>query len=159
MFTIRRYHNIDGLKIAFVGDLLYGRTANSLIRVLSLFKDVTVYCFTPKGFELKSEMFDFMEQKGIKHKVVGSFSQIPSDVNVIYQTRVQKERCSRDCDASFVMTPREMGRLCEKTILMHPLPRVDEIDTAVDNDPRAKYFEQSNNGVAVRMAILVSMLG
>lgn len=155
IYTIKQHRGkIDGLKIAFIGDLLYGRTANSLTHLLSLYKDVQVYTLSPEGF-------GFDKSVKMPYTICKSFDDIPHDIDVIYQTRVQKERMCRGERCSpekYQITKEVLEKFSKNTIIMHPLPRVDEISTDVDDDPRALYFKQAHNGIPTRMAILLSLL-
>ena len=150
-YTIREIKGrLDNLKIAVCGDLKYGRTANSLIKLLSKYEGLKVYAFAPKGLELADE---FNAIKCI------SFNDIPNDVDVIYQTRVQKERLPVGVKPdAFVITKAILDRFSSHSLLLHPLPRVDEISTDCDNDPRAVYFRQAHNGIPTRMALLLMLL-
>jgi aspartate carbamoyltransferase catalytic subunit len=142
---------LDNLKIAVVGDLKYGRTANSLIKLLSLYGGTKIYALAPKGLELDSKF-------GAKYCT--SFDDIPTDVDVIYQTRIQKERLPAGVKAcAFTITKAILDKFSPTTLLMHPLPRVDEIEIDCDTDPRAMYFIQAQNGIPTRMALLLMLMG
>jgi aspartate carbamoyltransferase catalytic subunit len=163
-YTIqKKFGELDNLSIAFIGDLKYGRTANSLIKLLSHYKSIKVYLLNAPSMELGADVYEFMKIKGISFVNCTSFADIPSDVNVLYQTRVQKERMDASVAESFkehtfTITNAVVERFSDTTIVLHPLPRVDEIAVEVDNDKRAMYFEQAHNGVPVRMAILLTLL-
>ncbi|MCL2228843.1 MAG: aspartate carbamoyltransferase catalytic subunit [Firmicutes bacterium] len=150
-FTIFKHKGrLDNLKICVLGDLKKGRTANSLVRLLSKFEGLQVFSFAPKGCEFNCE---------IPHTVVKSFDEIPHDVDVLYQTRFQRERHDGKNAVLPIIDKKVMERFSKDTLLLHPLPRNDEISTDVDDDPRALYFEQAHNGVFARMAILITLLG
>ena len=161
VFTIKKHRGkIDGLKVAFIGDLFHGRTANSLIGFLSLYKDITVYCVNPPDFGFRQDVFDLMDKSNVKYKVVDNITDIPSDCDVLYQTRVQRERIKGDMPITkFFINKQVMTHFGKNTIVLHPLPRVDEISVDFDDDARAIYFEQAHNGVPVRMAILLKYCG
>ena len=169
-YTIKRHKGtLDGVKLAVCGDLKLGRTANSLIKLLSKYDGLQVWALSVVGMELTPDVVEFMEQNKIPYNVCESFDDIPKDVDVIYMTRFQKERADDGLNvwtrantvnpASLILTPQVVKRFSDSTIVLHPLPRVDEIDMEIDNDPRAKYFEQAHNGVPTRMAVLLKVLG
>lgn len=162
VYTIREIKGtLDGISIAIMGDLKYGRTANSAVRLLSLYKDIKVYGFSPKGLELEQKYIEFLENRGIKYIAVDRFEDIPSDIDVIYQTRVQRERLPDKsvCVEEFSITKETLKKLSADTLIMHPLPRNNEISADVDDDPRAVYFRQAHNGIPTRMAVLLTVLG
>lgn len=150
-YTIREIKgHLDNLKVVVVGDLKYGRTANSLIKLLSMYGGLKLYALAPKGLELADEF----------HAIIcKSFEDIPRDIDVIYQTRIQKERLPAGVKAdSFTITKAVLDKFSENTLLMHPLPRVDELAIDCDSDPRAVYFRQAQNGIPTRMALLLMLL-
>lgn len=161
MFTIReRNKNIDGVKVAVLGDLKYGRTIHSLIKLLSLYKDVTIYGLSKKEFELPEEYIKFLESKGTKYILCNSFDDIPSDVQILYHTRIQAERFEGDFGKEkFIINKEILNKFSKDTIVLHPLPRVDEISTDIDDDERAMFFKQAHNGVWTRMALLIQAFG
>lgn len=167
MYTIyEKFGTLNGLKILFAGDLLNGRTVHSLLKGLSLFKTSTIYLLSPKSLRLSPEDKDLYREKGLKLEELHRAEDIPKDINVWYWTRVQKERFKdlKDYEKvkhTFIVTPKLMReRAGRKMILMHPLPRVGEIETAVDNDERSVYFRsQIKNGMYLRMALISLVLG
>ena len=161
MFTIKEKHGkIDGIKVAVLGDLKYGRTIHSLIKLLSLYKDVTIYGLSKKEFALPEEYVEFLKEKGTKYVVCNSFDEIPSDVQVLYHTRIQSERFEGDFGKEeFIVNKEVLNKFSKDTILLHPLPRVNEISTDVDDDDRAMFFKQAHNGVWTRMALLIQAFG
>ena len=165
LYTIHReLGRIEGLHVAFSGDLRYGRTARSLALLLSLFPDVRLSFVAPDVVQMRPDILALMADRGVPYTVTDSLLDTAGDVDVLYQTRVQKERFE---DASEFdrargdtrIDLRIMAALPARSIVMHPLPRVDEIDPAVDADPRAAYFRQARNGVVIRMALLEMLLG
>ncbi len=161
LYTIRReIGKIDGIKIAFIGDLKYGRTVHSLCYALSLFRDVEMCFISPDELKIPKEIIDDLKKKNI---IFSEKSNIDlEDIDVVYMTRIQKERFP---DLNEYQKVRGIYKLTKEhvdnkdLIIMHPLPRVDEIDREVDNLPQSKYFKQSFYGVPVRMAILKMLLG
>lgn len=159
LFTIQEAKNsLDGLKIGLVGDLLNGRTIHSLIHLLDMYK-AELFCIAPDVLQLPESYQQELTKKGTKFHVLDSWDTVLSELDVIYITRIQKERFDslEDYEAvkdSFVFDNSSLKELQEDAIIMHPLPRVIEIAPEVDNDPRARYFEQARNGLFVRMALL-----
>ena len=164
LFTIREeLGRLEGLTVALVGDLKYDRTVHSLSRLLARF-GVTLRLVSPASLQMPASVVDDLKASQTKMTVHTALDEVIGDVDVLYMTRVQKERFS-DPEAyakvagSYVITPETMARLPEHAILMHPFPRVDEIDRACDADPRAAYFRQIANGLYVRMALLAMVMG
>lgn len=160
LYTIKRKKGkIDGVKVAILGDLLYGRTIHSLIKLLSLYENIEIYGLSKEAFSLPQEYIDMLKERGIDYKKCNSFDELPKDLDVIYHTRIQAERFEGDFGKEeFIINKAVLDTFSEHTILMHPLPRVIEISTDVDDDPRACYFEQAHNGLYVRMALLLQVL-
>lgn len=163
LYSIRKIKGqIDGLTISLCGDLKYGRTVHSLGMALSKY-DVKIKLAAPPSLRMKPAIVKEMKQIGIQVTEVDSVEEAIKDVDVVYMTRIQKERFPdiREYDAvkgKFKINTDELELMREDTIILHPLPRVDEIDPAVDNSPHAKYFDQVYNGVITRMAILKLIL-
>ena len=160
LYSIRKFiGKLDGLTISLCGDLKYGRTVHSLGMALSHY-DVNIKLAAPSGLGMKPAIIDEMKKKGISVEAVDSVEEaVTEDVDVVYQTRIQKERFPnvREYDRvkdKFRITKEDAERLKNDAIILHPLPRVDEIDAEVDSMPQAKYFDQVYNGVVTRMAIL-----
>lgn len=160
LYTIKRKKGkIDGMKVAILGDLLYGRTIHSLIKLLSLYDNIEIYGLSKGAFALPKEYIDMLKARGIEYKKCNSFDDLPKDLDIIYHTRIQAERFEGDFGKEeFIINKQVLDTFSDHTILMHPLPRVIEISTDVDDDPRACYFEQAHNGLYVRMALLLQVL-
>lgn len=160
LYTIeRKKGKIDGVKVAILGDLLYGRTIHSLIKLLSLYDNIEIYGLSKEAFALPQEYIDMLKERGIEYKKCTSFEELPKDIDIIYHTRIQAERFEGDFGKEeFIINKEVLDTFSDHTILMHPLPRVIEISTDVDDDPRACYFEQAHNGLYVRMALLLQVL-
>jgi len=162
LFTIHKeLKGIDGIHITMVGDLLYGRTVHSLSFLLGLFKDVKFTLVSPKELMMPEKVTSFYQEKGLTFTEVDDIKD-GLDADVIYMTRVQKERFKDEKEyerlkLKYVLTGDMLKG--KKGIVMHPLPRVGEIATDVDPLPNAKYFTQAKNGVPVRMALLAMLLG
>jgi len=167
MYTIyEKFGRLDDLTILFAGDMLNGRTVHSLLRGLSLFKNNTIYLLSPKTLKLSSQDKEMFIKKGLHLNEIHTTDEMPGDADVWYWTRVQKERFNNLKDYekvknSFIVTPALMQQKAnKKMILMHPLPRVGEIETSVDSDKRAVYFSsQIKNGMYLRMALISLVLG
>jgi aspartate carbamoyltransferase catalytic subunit len=164
LFTIRRSKkSIDGIKVAMVGDLKYGRTVHSLAEALTMFgADLTFVA--PSTLQMPKETIKQVEKYGGKPKLKSKLSEVIADTDVLYITRIQRERFPDAAEYQKVAgTYRVDNSLLREAksdlIVMHPLPRVDEIAPEVDSTPHAKYFEQAFNGVPVRMALLNLVLG
>ena len=161
----KRHGTLNQLKILLVGDLLYGRTVHSLMKGLSLFKGVDVYLMSPSRLRMPQDIQRYAIHKGMKITEIHSPKDIPKDCDIWYWTRVQKERFKSRTEyekvkLAYVLTKKLIDdRATTHTYFMHPLPRVGEIETAVDSDPRALYLdEQVKNGMYVRMALLTLVL-
>ena len=143
-----------------MGDLLFGRTVHSLVKLLALYKDVTIYGLSRDVLALPEEYVVYLEERGVRYIPCRSFEELPYDLDVLYHTRTQTERFHTDLQVEeFVIDPEVMKRFSDRTILLHPLPRRHEISPAVDTDSRAAYFAQSHNGMYVRMSLLHSIIG
>lgn len=164
LFTIQKERGkIDGLTVAMVGDLKYGRTVHSLSLGFSHF-DVSLIFVSPKELEMPEEICRELREKGVSFKTTEDLTEAMKWSDVIYMTRVQQERF-RDMKeyekfkSRYVLTHELVEQNCPKALIMHPLPRVTEIHPSVDLNPGAAYFRQVQNGVATRMALLALVLG
>lgn len=160
VFTImNKRGSVDGTKLAILGDLKYGRTTHSLLQLISLFDNIEVYGLSKKEFMLPQEYIDFLASKGIKYTICNSFEELPRDIDALYHTRIQSERFEGDFGKEeYIIDKKVLDTFTDKAMVLHPLPRMNEIATDVDDDPRAMYFEQVENGMYVRMAVLKSIL-
>lgn len=166
MFTIFEKHkHISNIKGLMAGDMLNGRTVHSLIRGLSMYPGNTIYLLSPQQLKLSREEFVYYTKKGIKLIEISSINEIPEDCHFWYWTRVQKERFTdkneyEKLKLSFILTKKLVDEKAGKnTLIMHPLPRVGEIELAVDSDPRAVYLNtEAKNGMFVRMALFKLIL-
>ncbi len=162
LYTIRKSMDLDGLEMGILGDLRYGRTAHSLAYALSLYQ-VTLHTIAPRGLEFPEGLLNELHDRGMEVKAHSDVREIIRDLDVLYITRIQKERFPDlgsyyDVASSYRITPETLQGVKDRLILLHPLPRVDEIDPRVDSTPHARYFEQSRNGVPVRMALLSEVM-
>lgn len=163
-YTIQKeIGRIDNFKIGLVGDLLYGRTIHSLIYLLSLTHNVEVFLVSPKELKLPVKYKSFLKARKIQYSESSNLESILSKIDVLYMTRVQKERfVSRQLYERvknlFVLNKNLLDKLDKRATVMHPLPRINEISQEVDNDKRAAYFRQAQNGLYIRMALLNLLL-
>jgi aspartate carbamoyltransferase catalytic subunit len=164
LFTIREeLGRINGLKVAMVGDLRYGRTVHSLTKLLIQY-DVSLRFVSPEILRLPLTIMNQVIDSGVPVRETHDVADVIETADVLYVTRVQKERFSdlsqyEEVKDQHEITPELMAKAQEKMIVMHPLPRVGEIHYAVDRDPRAAYFRQVKNGMYIRMALLAAVLG
>lgn len=163
-FTINEeIGHIDNIKVAMVGDLLNGRTIHSLLFLLEQYEGLEFQLVAPEKLRLPDDYKSFLSQKGFKFEEIDSLDKLNPDTDVVYMTRVQKERFSDAAEYEqlkhyFVLDKKMLAKLKDKAVIMHPLPRVGEIAEEVDADPRAAYFRQAQNGLYVRMALLEHIL-
>jgi aspartate carbamoyltransferase catalytic subunit len=164
LFTIQdELGTIDGLKIAMVGDLRYGRTVHSLTKLL-LHYDVSLRFVSPEILRLPLTTMNQVIDAGMNARETHDVADVIENADVLYVTRVQKERLTdlaqyESVRDQYEITPELMAKAKEKMVVMHPLPRVGEIHYAVDKDRRAAYFRQVRNGMYIRMALLAAVLG
>ena len=164
LFTIRtEMGRLEGLNISLVGDLRYGRTVHSLAIALSKFGN-TINLVSPEGLEMPGEVTGYLKGKGMLGKACHSPEEVIANTDILYATRIQKERFPDLVEYERVagmyrVDPDLLSRGPKSMIVMHPLPRVNEITPEVDSMPQAKYFEQAFNGVPVRMALLSMVIG
>ncbi|HWV24242.1 MAG TPA: aspartate carbamoyltransferase [Thermomicrobiales bacterium] len=165
LYTIRReLGRLDGLKVALVGDLRFGRAARSLALMFRETKDTELIFVSPGAVPMGQDVRDALDEAGVPYRDEPDLIAAMAEADVVYQTRIQRERFPTPEEYAaakgiYVITPDSMTALKPDGILMHPLPRVDEISPAVDSDPRAAYFRQAHYGVFVRMALLLTLLG
>lgn len=164
LYTIRHsLGRVDDLRIALVGDLRYGRAVRSLAMLLSRSKGIELIFVSPPEVGMRDDVRTALDAAGIPYRDEPDLSSAVKDVDVVYQTRIQKERFASDDEYArnkgiYIVNAETMADLPASAIVMHPLPRVDEISPAFDADPRAKYFDEAHNGVYVRMALLEALL-
>jgi aspartate carbamoyltransferase len=163
-FTIvEELGQVDGMTVTMLGDLKYGRTVHSLARLLSLY-DVRLNYVSPDILRMPAEVIAELDEKGRSQSEHTLLETVLPETDVLYVTRVQKERFSDQAEyesvkGAYVITPETLDHAKERMIVMHPLPRVGEISMEVDDDPRAAYFRQMEYGLYVRMALLAMVLG
>ncbi len=166
LMTIRSSKGrLSSLKIGMCGDLKFGRTVHSLIRALLRYDNISFVFISPDELKLPDYMTEELDSdKGAPYKAVTRLEDALPELDVLYMTRVQKERFFNEEDYVrlkdyYILDSRKMELARDDMIVLHPLPRVNEISVEVDNDPRAKYFDQVQNGMYIRMALILMLLG
>ncbi len=156
--------HFDGLTVGFCGDLKFGRPVHSLINALSRYKDVKIILISPEELKLPAYVKqDVLEKKGMSYVETTSLEDVIGQLDILYMTRVQKERFFNEEDYlrlkdSYILEPKKLQKAKSDMCILHPLPRVNEISVAIDDDPRACYFKQVRNGKYMRMALILKLL-
>lgn len=165
LLTINREKGrFDNLTVGFCGDLRFGRTVHSLIGALSRYKNVKIVLVSPKELTVPEYIIkEVIEKNNIEFVETTNLEEVMPELDILYMTRVQRERFFNEQDYirlkdSYILTPEKLETAKKDMCVLHPLPRVNEISVAVDNDPRAKYFEQAKNGKYIRMALILKLL-
>ena len=165
LLTIRSLHgSLGGYTIGLCGDLKFGRTVHSLINALVRYDDIKFVFISPTELRVPDYVTDMLNEKGIEYEEVIKLEDVIGDLDMLYMTRVQKERFFNEEDYIrlkdfYILTPEKLALAKENMLILHPLPRVNEISVEVDDDPRAAYFKQAQYGVYVRMALILTLLG
>ena len=165
IYTIKKeIGRIDGVSIAFVGDLKHGRTVRSLSYLLGKYKNVRVFFISPKGLRIGDDIKEYISKQKISYEETETWDKALPRVDVLYQTRIQEERFKNPSEykkykGAYVLTMKEVNKMKNGAIVMPPLPRVDEIATEVDRSEKAVYFKQAKYGLLIRMALLKEILG
>lgn len=165
LLTIKREKgHFDGLTIGFCGDLKFGRTVHSLMAAMSRYDNVKFIFISPDELRLPEYLKeDILDPENIEYVETTDLEDAMPQLDILYMTRVQRERFFNEQDYirlkdSYILTPDKLADAKDSLSILHPLPRVNEISTAVDDDPRAKYFEQVRNGKFIRMALILKLL-
>ena len=165
LLTIKREKgSLSGFTIGFCGDLKFGRTVHSLIAALSRYENIKVVLISPDELKLPDYIRkDILEKNNISFVQTESLESVMADLDILYMTRVQRERFFNEADYirlkdSYILTPKKLETAKSDLAILHPLPRVNEISVAIDNDPRACYFKQVLNGKYMRMALILKLL-
>ena len=156
LYTIYRERPLDGLSVAFVGELDKGRTARSLAYLLAKFERVKIYFVAPPEMQMKPDILEYLDRHGVKYELVSDIERVIGGVDVVYQTRIKPERAADI--RKYAINSAVLPRMKQNAMILHPLPRTAELDKSVDADPRALYFRQAKNGLFVRMALLTMVL-
>ena len=164
LYTIyREIGRVNDLTVTLIGDLMYGRTVHSLVYLLSNFTNIRLICTAPEATQLPTDISDYAKARGVTIEWEKNLEIAAKQADVLYQTRVQKERFTsieeyEEVKNAYLIDAKLMAIVPQKSIIMHPLPRLNEIAKDIDQDPRAAYFRQSHYGVPVRMALLEDAL-
>jgi aspartate carbamoyltransferase catalytic subunit len=159
LYTIYRERPLDGLSVAFIGELDRGRTARSLAYLLAKFERVKIFFVSPPELQMKSDILQYLDRHGLHYELESNVDRVVGEVDVVYQTRIQPERLPRVKGARrYAINSSVLHRMRPDAMILHPLPRTVELDKTVDDDPRALYFRQAANGLFVRMALLTMLL-
>ena len=166
LLTIQREKGrVDHLTVGFCGDLKFGRTVHSLINALSRYEGIRIVLVSPEELKLPSYVkTEALKKKNIEYVQTTDLEAVMPELDILYMTRVQRERFFNEEDYlrlkdSYILTPDRLRTAKEDLCILHPLPRVNEIAVAVDDDPRACYFKQAKNGRYIRMALILKLLG
>lgn len=161
----RRMGRLDYMTIGLCGDLKFGRTVHSLIKSLSRYEGIRFVLISPEELRVPDYVItEALKPRGIEYQEMTSLEDAMPELDILYMTRVQRERFFNEEDYirlkdTYILTTEKMKLAKEEMAVLHPLPRVNEIALSVDDDPRAAYFEQAQNGVYVRMALIMTLLG
>ena len=165
LLTIKREKGrIDNFTIGFCGDLKFGRTVHSLITALSRYNNIKIVLISPEELRVPEYVKEeILDKKGIDYVEVTTLDEVMPELDILYMTRVQKERFFNEADYlrlkdTYILTPEKLENAKSDLSILHPLPRVNEISVSVDNDPRACYFKQVLNGKYIRMALILKLL-
>ena len=164
LLTIRSLKGkLGGFTIGLCGDLKFGRTVHSLINALLRYDDIKFVLISPEELKVPDYIREAIEEAGCEYEEVTNLDDVMGDLDILYMTRVQRERFFNEEDYirlkdSFILTKDKMKEAREDMLVLHPLPRVNEISVKVDKDPRAVYFKQAQYGVYVRMALILTLM-
>ncbi|XP_038981694.1 aspartate carbamoyltransferase, chloroplastic [Phoenix dactylifera] len=165
VYTIEReIGRLDGIRLGLVGDLANGRTVRSLAYLIAKYQDTKIYFVAPDIVKMKDDIKDYLTSKGVEWEESMDLLEVASKCDVVYQTRIQRERFGERIDlyeaarGKYIVDRKVLDVMPKHAIIMHPLPRLDEITVDVDADPRAAYFRQAKNGLYIRMALLKLLL-
>ena len=156
--------DLNNLTIGLCGDLKFGRTVHSLINAMLRYKNIKFVLISPDELKLPEYMIKVLESSGVEYIETNDIEEYMGDLDILYMTRVQKERFFNEQDYIrlkdyYILNKEKLKKAKDDLTIMHPLPRVNEISTDVDDDPRAAYFRQAEYGVYIRMALIMYMLG
>ncbi len=159
LFTIYRERPLEGLSVAFIGELDRGRTVRSLAYLLAKFDRVKIFFVSPPELQMKPDILQYLERHNVKYELESDIDRVVREVDVVYQTRIRPERvASVASQMRYAIDSTVLPKLKPNAMILHPLPRTVELDKTVDSDPRAFYFRQAANGLCVRMALLTMLL-
>ena len=160
----REKGRLDNMTIGLCGDLKFGRTVHSLVSAMSRYENVKFVMISPEELQIPRYILtDVLDPKHVEYKEVSDLEEVMPELDILYMTRVQRERFFNEADYvrlkdSYILTPEKLKTAKPDLNILHPLPRVNEISVAVDDDPRACYFKQALNGKYMRMALILKLL-
>jgi len=166
LYTIYRERSLDGLSIAFIGELDRGRTARSLAYLLAKFERIRIFFVAPPEMQMRPDILDYLDRHGIRYELESDLDRVISEADVVYQTRLRnfggsapKPQPTSDLPpVTYRIDSSVLQKMKRDALILHPLPRTVELDKTIDSDPRALYFRQAQNGLYVRMALLTMLL-
>jgi len=159
LYTIYRERPLDGLSVAFIGELDRGRTVRSLAYLLAKFERIKIFFVSPPELQMKPDILQYLDRHGVHYELEADIDRVVGAVDVVYQTRIRPERMPQVAGSlGYAINSSVLQRMRPDAMILHPLPRTVELDKTVDDDPRALYFRQAANGLYVRMALLTMLL-
>jgi len=159
LYTIYRVRPLDGLSVAFIGELDRGRTVRSLAYLLAKFERIRIFFVSPSEMQMKPDILDYLDRHNVQYEIESDLHKVVGEVDVVYQTRIHPGRVSdQPVLRNYAINSSVLQRMKPDAMILHPLPRTVELDKTVDSDPRALYFRQATNGLYVRMALLTMLL-
>ena len=156
LYTIYRERSLDGLSIAFIGELDRGRTARSLAYLLAKFERIRIFFVAPPEMQMRPDILEYLDRHGVRYEVESNLDRVISAADVVYQTRIRPSAATRP--GTYRIDSSVLQAMKPDALILHPLPRTVELDKTVDSDPRALYFRQAQNGLYVRMALLTMLM-
>jgi len=159
LYTIYRERSLDGLSVAFIGELDKGRTARSLAYLLAKFERVRIFFVAPAELQMRPDILEYLDEHNVHYDLESDVDRVIREADVVYQTRIRPERLA-DVNGlkRYAIDSAVLQKMKSDAMILHPLPRTVELDKTVDDDPRALYFRQAVNGLYVRMALLTMLL-
>jgi aspartate carbamoyltransferase catalytic subunit len=159
LYTIYRMRPLDGLSVAFIGELDKGRTARSLAYLLAKFDRIRIFFVSPPELQIKPDILEYLDRHDVQYELESDLTKVVGEVDVVYQTRIHPDRgADLPVRRKYAIDSSVLQRMKPDAMILHPLPRTVELDKTVDSDPRALYFRQATNGLFVRMALLTMLL-
>jgi aspartate carbamoyltransferase catalytic subunit len=159
LYTIYRERPLNGLSVAFIGELDKGRTARSLTYLLAKFERVKIFFVAPPQLQMKPDILEYLDRHGVRYELESDIDRVVGVADVLYQTRIRPDRAADPTSLrKYTIDSTVLQRMKPSAMILHPLPRTVELDNTVDSDPRALYFRQAINGLYVRMALLTMLL-
>jgi aspartate carbamoyltransferase catalytic subunit len=159
LYTIYRERPLNGLSVAFIGELDRGRTARSLAYLLAKFERVKIFFVSPPEMQMSTDILQYLDRHNVRYELESDIDRVVGEVDVVYQTRIRPDRLPRrPAEQRYAISSSVLTRMRPEAMILHPLPRTVELDKTVDDDPRALYFRQATNGLYVRMALLTMLL-